>query len=105
MKTPSRIIIATLVAAIAFPFAAQAAKGDRKKKDDSTAVTFETADKSKDGTVSSEEFVAAMKDKLGEDGAKARFETLDKDGDHKLTKEEFAAGATETKKKRKKNAN
>lgn len=103
MKAPSRILIATLVAAIAFPLAAQAAKGDRKnKKEDSSAVSFETVDKNNDGIISETEFVAAMKDKLSEDDAKARFKSLDKDGTPGLSKEEYAAATSETKKKKRK---
>ena len=104
MKTPSRILIATLVAAIAFPLAAQAAKGDRKnKKDDSSAVSFETADKNKDGKISKDEFVAAMTEKLGKDGATARFDSLKKANDKELTKEEYAAATVEPTKKKKRN--
>lgn len=106
MKAPSRIIVAALVAAIAFPCVALAAKGERRnKKDDSAAVAFDTVDKSKDGAISEEEFVSTMQEKLGKDAAKLRFATLDKDSNGKLSKEEYMAGSTETKKKRKKNAN
>lgn len=98
-------MIATLVAAIALPLSVQAAKGERRNKSDAAVPAFDTVDKSKDGTISKEEFVAAMKEKLGEEGAKTRFDTLDKNTDGKLSKEEYAAAGGEAKKKRKKNSN
>jgi Ca2+-binding EF-hand superfamily protein len=106
MKNSPRILIAVLAAAIAFPATALAAKADRKnKKDAAPAVAFTTVDKDTDGSISKEEFVAAMKEKLGEDAAKARFATLDKDSSGKLSKEEYAADSGEVKKRRKKNTN
>lgn len=103
MKTASRVLIASLAAAVALPLAVHAAKGDRKgKKDQTPAVAFATVDKDNDGSVTETEFVAAMKDTLGESAAKTRFATLDKDSNGKLTKEEYAAGSAEPKKKRKK---
>ena len=105
MKTSSRILLATLAVSIALPFAAYAAKGERKnKKEAAPAVAFETADKNKDGSLDKDEYVAAMKDQLGEDGAKSKFATLDKNNDGKLSKEEYSA-TTETKKKKKKATN
>ena len=97
----SRILLATLVAAVALPMAF-AAKGERKKKD-TAGPDFAAVDKDTNGTISQVEFVAAMKDKLGEDSAKSKFAELDKDKDGSLSKEEFAAGAAPEKKKRKKN--
>ena len=49
-----------------------------------------------------EEFVAALKEKMGEGGAASKFASLDKNNDGKLSKEEYSGGATETKKRRKK---
>ena len=106
MKVSSRILLATLAAAIALPLAAYAAKGDRKNKKDDSLPAFATVVKSNETTISLEEFVAATKEKLGgEDKAKERFATLDKNDDKKLSKEEYEAGASTAKKKRKKNAN
>ncbi len=106
MKVSSRILLVTLAATIALPFAAMAAKGDRKNKKDDATPAFATVDKSSDGTISPDEFVAATKEKLGgEENAKKRFETLDKDGNGKLSKEEYEAGNTGSKKKRKKSGN
>src|SRR5205823_11065981 len=106
MKLYSRLILSAVPLAIALPGAAFAAKGDRKKKktEDANAVTFETADKDKDGFVTETEYVAAMSAKLDESAAKARFATLDKNADNKLSAEEYNAGNTaEPKKKKKKN--
>jgi hypothetical protein len=106
MKSTRRIIIAVLGAAIALPVSALAAKAERKnKKETGPAVAFATVDKDTDGSISKEEFVAALKEKLGEDSAKARFATLDKDSSGKLSKEEYAADTGEVKKRRKKNTN
>lgn len=76
-----------------------AAKGDRKKdraKDDSP--TFATLDKDSNGSVTKDEYVTGMKDKLDKEAATKRFAELDKNSDGSLSKEEL--GATETKKKR-----
>ncbi len=104
MKSARYILVATLAAVIALPIAALAAKADRKKADDSHPA-FATIDKDSNGSLSEAEFVAALKEKLGEDGAKAKFAELDKDKDGKLTSEEYAAATPEKKKKRKKDAN
>lgn len=101
MKLSKRLLLSALVATVALPIAAFAAKGNRKKND--AAITFEVADKDGDGSVTQTEFVAAFKEKLGEDGAKSKFASLDKDKDGKLTKEEYGTtGQDETPKKRKK---
>jgi Ca2+-binding EF-hand superfamily protein len=102
MKLTNRIIIAALATAIAVPAVSFAAKGERKKKSENAAVTFETADKDKNESVSEAEYVAAMAGKLDETSAKSRFATLDKNSDGKLTKDEYNAGNDEGKKKRKK---
>jgi Ca2+-binding EF-hand superfamily protein len=104
MKSARLIPVALLAAVIALPFTAFAAKADRKKADDSHPA-FAAVDKDNNGSVSQAEFVAALKEKLGEDGAKAKFTELDKDKDGKLSAEEYAAAAPEKKKKRKKDAN
>lgn len=97
MKTTHRILISTLVAALALPLAVQAAKGDRKKGD--TADAFAKADKDGDGVVTEAEFIAAASGKGDEAAAKKRFARMDKDHDGKLTKEEFSAAAGKKKKK------
>jgi hypothetical protein len=102
MKSSTRILIATLVASIALPLAVNAAKADRKGKN--AAVSFEAADKNNDKSVDKDEYVAAMKAQLGDDGAKSKFATADKNSDGKLTKEEYDS-STEAKKKRKKDKN
>ena len=101
MKLRNLLVIPALAAALTLPFSAYAAKG--KKAQATDAPSFATLDKDSNGSISLEEYVAGMKDKLGEDGAKARFKELDKDNDGKLTKEEFDAGQT-AKKKKKRNA-
>lgn len=103
MKLPTRILLLSLAAAIALPVAASAAKGDRKKKNDSPETTFATLDKDGDGVVTQSEYVALMGKTLGEEAAKTRFSELDKDHDGKLTKEEYASTGTEKKKRKKKN--
>ena len=103
MKFTHRIVFTTLVAALALPVTAVAAKGDRKK-DKTPAPTFASVDKDGNESISEAEFVAANQ-KLGADAAKMRFGLLDKDGDGKLSKEEFSADTGgEKKRKRKKDA-
>ena len=104
MKKSSRVIVAVLVAALACPGAVQAAKADRKNKNqqqEQLPVAFAAADTNGDGNVTKEEFVAALKEKLGEGGASSKFASLDKNSDGKLSKEEYS-GAPEQKKRRKK---
>jgi Ca2+-binding EF-hand superfamily protein len=103
MKLTRRILISSLIVALALPAASFAAKGDRKKKDTAEAApAFASVDKDSDDSITETEFVAAN-EKLGAVAAKARHELLDKNKDGKLSKEEYAAGATPEKKKRKKN--
>ena len=109
MNTPTRILAAILIGTLASSFAF-AAKGDRKKKDKETtpAVSFESADKDANGTVTETEYAGAMKSQIGEDAAKLRFGTLDKNHDGKLSKEEYGTGSSDTgekKKRRKKEKN
>ena len=98
MKLTHRIIVTSLVAALALPIAAFAAKGDRKKDKNPT---FSVVDKDGNESISESEYVAAN-EKAGADAAKTRFGKLDKDGDGKLSKEEFGAGAGDKKKPRRK---
>jgi Ca2+-binding EF-hand superfamily protein len=105
MKKSSHVIVAALVTALACPIAVQAAKADRKNKNqqqEQLPVAFAAADTNGDGNVTKEEFVAALKEKLGEGGASSKFASLDKNSDGKLSKEEYSGGATEPKKRRKK---
>jgi hypothetical protein len=101
MHTPTRLLCSLIVAAAVLPVAANAAKGEHKKGAHK-AVSFTTADKDNDGVVTEAEYVAALKDSLGEEGAKSKFATLDKDHDGKLTKEEFGPDSGEKKKHKKK---
>ena len=98
MKLTQRVIITTLIAAIALPASTFAAKADKRKKDD-VLPALASVDKDKDEAVSEAEFVAAN-EKFGADAAKRRFGALDKNSDGKLSKEEYAAGATPEKRKR-----
>ena len=105
MHSPNRLLIAALVAAIALPGAAFAAKADKIKKKEAAAAaeSFASVDKNGDSNITLEEFLVTQKDKLGEEAAKARFATLDKNHDGKLAKDEFGSGTEEpVKKKRKK---
>ena len=78
-----------------------AAKANRKNAAEPLPA-YETIDKDSKGSVSKEQFVAALKEKLGgEDAAKAKFDALDKNSDGKLTKEEYAAAAEQKKRKKK----
>ena len=103
MKIPYRLLLSALVAAVALPLAVFAAKGD-KKKNAPAATSFAVVDKDGDGVLTQTEFIAAFKEKLGEDGANSKFASLDKDADGKLSKEEFGTTGDEepAKKKRKK---
>jgi hypothetical protein len=97
MKTKS-LVIAVCTASLLLPTFALAAKGDNKKNNDPAAV-FASLDKDGNGSVSQAEYVEAMKEKLGEDGAKKHFAELDKNKDGSLTKDELGA-ATDKKAKR-----
>src|SRR5882724_2814474 len=108
MKIPYRIILAAVAASLILPLSAHAAKADKKKSDaKNPAATFATYDTDKSGSLSQEEYVAAMKEKLGEDGAKTHFAELDKNHDGQLSKEEFGVASDKKPakgKKAKKNA-
>ncbi|HVS52714.1 MAG TPA: EF-hand domain-containing protein [Opitutaceae bacterium] len=94
MKTPLRLT--ALVLALAFPFAAFAAKANKKRPDaKDPAAAFAELDKNGDGSISQQEYVDGMKDKLGEDGAKKHFAELDKNKDGQLSKEELNAAPAE----------
>jgi Ca2+-binding EF-hand superfamily protein len=95
------LVCATVLSLVALPAASFAAKGD-KKSDKTPAAEFAKLDKDGDGIVTEAEYVDAMKDKLGADGAKTHFAELDKDHDGKLTKDEFGAAAAHAKKHGKK---
>jgi hypothetical protein len=102
MKIIHRLIISTIAASLLLPVTASAAKGDRKKAGE-PLLGYETIDKDSKGSVSKDQFVAALREKLGgEDTAKTKFDALDKDGDGKLTKVEYAAGNETQKRKKKK---
>jgi Ca2+-binding EF-hand superfamily protein len=105
MKLSNRFLLLTLAAAIALPVTASAAKGDRKKKNDTPETTFATLDKDGDGVVTEQEYVGLMGKTLGESAAKTRFGDLDKDKNGKLSKEEYTSSGTEKKKRGKKNKN
>lgn len=102
MKLTKRVLITTLVSAIALPLVGFAAKGERRKKDkdETPAVAFATVDKDSDASVTQAEYIAALKEKLGEEAAKTRFTALDKDSNGKLTKEEYEAEPAKADKKK-----
>ena len=77
-------------------------KKNKNQQQEQLPVAFAAADTNGDGNVTKEEFVAALKEKLGEGGASSKFASLDKNSDGKLSKEEYSGGATEPKKRRKK---
>lgn len=104
MNSKSRFTLTVLVAALALPIAAFAAKGDKKKEKPDALPSFTSVDKDGDKSVTEDEFVAANKEKLGETGAKSRFAMLDKNHDGKLTQEEYNAPSSEKKPRKKKNA-
>ena len=93
-------VCCVLAATTSLSSIARAAKPE--KQPDKQAAAFAEMDKNGDGVVTQAEYVDAMKDKLGDDGAKAHFAELDKDHDGKLTKEEF--GLKTAKKRGKKKA-
>ena len=100
MKLTQRLLVVTIASALALPIAVFAAKGEKKKGDSGPA--FSAVDKDGNGSISEAEYVAAMKEKLGEDSAKSRFAELDKDHDGKLTSDEYSAGSDQKKKRGKK---
>lgn len=99
MKLHCRLIAVALATAIAAPAVSFAAKSERKKKD--TPMAFSSLDKNSDGNVTLAEYTAAMKDKLGDEGAKSQFAQLDKNSDGKLTSDEYGSGTKEKKRKKK----
>jgi Ca2+-binding EF-hand superfamily protein len=101
MKLSKIAFCAALAAAFSLPFTAEAAKGDKRKK--GAAPAFSSIDKNGDGTITQEEYVAAMKDSIGEETAKTQFGSLDKNKDDKLSSEEYSAAAAGKKEKKKKN--
>lgn len=101
MKTvPARLILLAAVI-LAAPLAVFAAKGESKSKTALPKVSFETADKDKDGSVTEAEFLAAMGENADQKRAKARFAQLDTNHDGKLSKEEMESGAKRKKKENK----
>lgn len=96
-------LFAALAAAFTLPFTAEAAKGERKNKKQGSSPAFSSVDKDGNGSVTEEEYIAAMKDSIGEETAKTQFGSLDKNKDGKLSKEEFESGAAGKKEKKKKN--
>jgi Ca2+-binding EF-hand superfamily protein len=99
MKLSKIALCAALTAAFSLPFTAEAAKGERKKKQ--AAPAFSSIDKNGDGSITKEEYVAAMKDSIGEETAKTQFASLDKNSDEKLSSEEYSAAAAGKKGKKK----
>lgn len=97
---PSRLILVFAVA-IAAPVALIAAKGEAKSKSALPKVSFETADKDKDGSVTEAEYLAAMGENADQKRAKARFAQLDTNHDGKLSKEEMEAAPKKKKKESK----
>jgi Ca2+-binding EF-hand superfamily protein len=103
MKLTHRIVMTTLVSALALPIAAFAAKASRKKPE-APVLSFENFDKDNNESVSETEYVS-VSEKQAADAAKSRFAQLDKDGDGKVSKEEFTAGTTTTTEKKRKPKN
>lgn len=105
MKNPSGIVLVALSAALICPVAVQAAKAERRDKkkqaSEQLPVAFAAADADGNGSVSKEEFISALKEKLGEGGAASKFVALDKGADGKLSKEEYSGGTTERKRRKK----
>jgi Ca2+-binding EF-hand superfamily protein len=97
---PARLILLAAVVLTA-PLAVFAAKGEAKPKTALPKVSFETADKDKDGSVTEAEFLAAMGENADQKRAKARFAQLDANHDGKLSKEEMESGAKKKKKESK----
>ena len=100
MKLKTALIpVAALAVAMIMTLPAFAAKGDRKKdRAKDAGPTFATLDTNKDGSISKDEYVTGMKDKLDKEAALKRFAELDKDKDDKLSNDEL--GTTDVKKKR-----
>lgn len=96
----SRLILVAAVV-LAAPVALLAAKGEAKTKTALPKVSFEAADKDKDGSVTEAEFLAAMGENADQKRAKARFAQLDTNHDGKLSKEEMEAAGKKKKKENK----
>lgn len=101
MKISKIILCTAIAAALSLPFTAEAAKGEKKGKK-SAAPEFSTVDKNGDGSISQEEYVAAMKDSIGEETAKSQFASMDKNSDGKLSSEEYSASSGKKGKKKNK---
>jgi hypothetical protein len=101
MRNPCRLFAQSLALAIVLPAVVFAAKAD-KKKADTPAETFAAMDKDGNGVLTQAEYTAAVKERLGDEGAAKRFAEMDKNADGKLSKEEFGVTAEQPKRKRKK---
>lgn len=99
MKLSKLALCAAFAAAFTLPLTAEAAKGERKNK--KPAPAFSSVDQDSDGAVTKEEYLAAMKNSIGEETAKTQFATMDKNKDDKLSSDEYAAGGKKERKKRK----
>ena len=97
---PSRLLLVASLAIVA-PVALIAAKGEAKTKTALPKVSFEAADKDKDGSVTEAEFLAAMGENADQKRAKARFAQLDTNHDGELSKEEMEASGKKKKKESK----
>ena|SRR5438067_1215141 len=102
MKLIKALLSFAVAIALSLPLAAHAAKENKKKTDKNPATQFAALDKNGDGVITEEEYVAAMKDKLGDDGSKNHFAELDKNHDGKLTKGEFGVPSDDKKVRKKK---
>jgi Ca2+-binding EF-hand superfamily protein len=100
MKLSKIALCAALAVAFTLPFTAEAAKGDRKNKKQA-GPAFSTIDKDGKGEVTEAQYIAAVKDSIGEETAKTQFASMDKNKDGKLTKEEYEAGSAGKKGKKK----
>ncbi len=97
MNKRIRLLLASIVIALALPLTALAAQPDSKK----TPTAFSTFDRNRDGKITVTEYTTTMKATPGELTAPSRFASLDQNGDGALSKEEFAAGADKKEKKKK----
>lgn len=97
-----RFLRLALPCVLTLPIAAEAAKPEKKegRMDNAPAAVFAGMDQDHDGVITAEEYIAAQKERLGQDGARTRFAELDKNHDGKLTKEEFGVGSDNADKKK-----